>query len=60
MLCTTDCGNCTPVSQAEFAEIANLSRNAGSDALRDLAQMGVIRLGYREIEVLEPSALGSA
>lgn len=49
-----------PISQAEFAEIANLSRNAGGDALRDLAQMGVIRLGYREIEVLEPSALGSA
>ncbi len=49
-----------PISQVEFAEIANLSRNAAGDALRDLAQMGVIRLGYREIEVLEPRALGSA
>ena len=49
-----------PISQAEFAEIANLSRNAAGDALRELAQMGVIRLGYREIEVLEPSSLGSA
>ena len=26
-----------PISQAEFAEIANLSRNAAGDALRDLA-----------------------
>lgn len=49
-----------PISQVEFAEIANLSRNAAGDALRELAQIGAIRLGYREIEVLEPSALGSA
>lgn len=49
-----------PISQIEFAEIANLSRNAAGDALRELAQMGVIRLGYREIEVLEPRAMGTA
>lgn len=49
-----------PISQAEFAEIANLSRNASGDALRELAQMGVIRLGYREIEVLDRKALDSA
>ncbi|MCA0998622.1 Crp/Fnr family transcriptional regulator [Alloyangia pacifica] len=49
-----------PISQVEFAEIANLSRNAAGDALRELAQMGVIRLGYREVEVLAPRALGAA
>ncbi|WP_353475116.1 Crp/Fnr family transcriptional regulator [Salipiger sp. H15] len=49
-----------PISQAEFAEIANLSRNAAGDALRDLAQQGMIRLGYREIEVLDRRALGLA
>jgi CRP-like cAMP-binding protein len=46
-----------PISQSEFAEIANLSRNAAGNALRQLAHDGVIGLGYREIEVLEPSAL---
>lgn len=49
-----------PISQTEFAEIANLSRNAAGDALRRLAQNGAIRLGYREIEVLEQTALGQA
>ncbi|MBR9839141.1 MAG: winged helix-turn-helix domain-containing protein [Rhodobacteraceae bacterium] len=49
-----------PISQVEFAEIANLSRKAAGYALRELAQMGAIRLVYREVEVLEPSALGSA
>lgn len=48
-----------PVSQAEFAEIANLSRNAAGDALRDLAQTGVIRLGYREIEILDLKSLST-
>jgi CRP/FNR family cyclic AMP-dependent transcriptional regulator len=48
-----------PISQAEFAEIANLSRNAAGDALRELAQMGVIRLGYREIEVVDRMVLDS-
>lgn len=48
-----------PISQAEFAEIANLSRNAAGDVLRQLAQKGVIRLGYREIEVLDQKALGA-
>lgn len=47
-----------PISQTEFAEIANLSRNAAGDALRQLAQSGAIRLGYREIEVLKPGELG--
>ncbi|MBE9637438.1 Crp/Fnr family transcriptional regulator [Salipiger mangrovisoli] len=49
-----------PISQAEFAEIANLSRNAAGDALRQLAQEGMIRLGYREIEVVHQKALGLA
>lgn len=48
-----------PISQTEFAEIANLSRNAAGDALRQLAQKGVIRLGYREIEILDQKALGA-
>jgi CRP/FNR family cyclic AMP-dependent transcriptional regulator len=47
-----------PMTQSEFAEIANLSRNAAGDALRVLAGEGVLRLGYREIEVLDTQALG--
>ncbi|MAC78208.1 MAG: hypothetical protein CML66_09105 [Rhodobacteraceae bacterium] len=46
-----------PISQGEFAEIADLSRNAAGDALRALAQAGVIRLGHREIEVLDVAQL---
>lgn len=46
-----------PISQTEFAEIANLSRNAAGAALRELARLGVIRLGYREIEVLDRGVL---
>lgn len=48
-----------PISQSEFAEIANLSRNSAGDALRELAQMGAIHLGYREIKVLDLKALSS-
>ncbi|PJN94824.1 hypothetical protein CNY89_12190 [Amaricoccus sp. HAR-UPW-R2A-40] len=47
-----------PISQTEFAEIANLSRNAAGDALRQLARSGAIRLGYREIELLDAAMLG--
>lgn len=46
-----------PISQTEFAEIANLSRNAAGDALRVLAQAGAIRLAYREIEIQDLALL---
>jgi CRP/FNR family cyclic AMP-dependent transcriptional regulator len=46
-----------PISQTEFAEIANLSRNAAGDALRSLAEKGAIRLGYREIEIIDIAML---
>ncbi|MDS9467908.1 Crp/Fnr family transcriptional regulator [Paracoccus sp. MBLB3053] len=46
-----------PISQTEFAEIANLSRNAAGDALRHLAHSGAIRLGYRGIEIVDTAML---
>ncbi|SFH85700.1 Crp/Fnr family transcriptional regulator [Albimonas pacifica] len=46
-----------PISQEEFAEIANLSRNAAGDALRTLSEAGALHLGFRAIELLDPGIL---
>ncbi len=46
-----------PISQEDFAEIANLSRNAAGDALRALSEAGALRLGFREIALLDPAIL---
>lgn len=46
-----------PISQTELAAITNLSRQTCGELLRGLEREGLIRLGYREIEVLAPAQL---
>lgn len=46
-----------PISQTELAAITNLSRQTCGELLRGFERDGLIRLGYREIEVLQPARL---
>jgi len=46
-----------PVTQAELAANANLSRSSVNEILGQLAESGLIRRGYGGIEVLQPAAL---
>lgn len=46
-----------PITQTELAAITNLSRQTCGELLRGLERHGLIRLGYREIEVLAPARL---
>lgn len=46
-----------PISQTELAAITNMSRQTCGELLRGLERDGLIRLGYRELELLAPSRL---
>lgn len=46
-----------PITQSELASITNLSRQTCGQLLRGFEGDGLIRLGYREIEVLQPALL---
>ncbi len=45
------------VSQADLATMCGLSRQTMSKVLAHLVERGIIRLGYRRIEIVNPSAL---
>jgi Mn-dependent DtxR family transcriptional regulator len=46
-----------PVTQAELAEAANLSRNAAGTILRELAAKGLIETDYRGVVLRDPEGL---
>ena len=46
-----------PITQAELAEAANLSRNAAGTILRKLAAKGYVETDYRGIVVRNPAGL---
>lgn len=52
-----DDASAIPISQTELAAITNLSRQTCGELLRGFERDGVVRLGYREIEVLQPARL---
>jgi len=46
-----------PISQTELSALTKLSRQTCGELLRGFEREGLIRLGYREIEVLQPARL---
>lgn len=46
-----------PISQAEFAEVAGLSRNAAAPVLNTLQDAGLIEIGYRKLRVIDVDLL---
>lgn len=46
-----------PVTQAELAAAANLSRNSASNILLAMAERGVVETGYRLIAITDPAGL---
>jgi CRP-like cAMP-binding protein len=46
------------LSKEEIGSIANVSRSALSQILRDLEVRGVVVQGYRSVRILDPVALG--
>ena len=46
-----------PVTQAELAEMTNVSRTTLLEILRRLEDKGIIEQRYRYIRVLDPAAL---
>jgi CRP-like cAMP-binding protein len=46
-----------PVTQAELAAAANLSRNSAGKLLQGLAKRGVVETGYRGILITDPEGL---
>jgi CRP-like cAMP-binding protein len=47
----------TPMSQDELAAVANLSRTSVSSILRKFEAAGLIKLGYRDVTLVNPAAL---
>lgn len=46
-----------PISQVEFSALTNVSRQTCGEWLRSIEREGLIRLGYRRIELLSPAGL---
>jgi CRP-like cAMP-binding protein len=46
-----------PVTQAELAAAANLSRNSAGTILKRFATRGIIDTGYRDILITDPARL---
>lgn len=54
----TDCVR-LPLLQSQLGEMSNASRNSVSKALKVLEGQNLVRLGYGELEVLDPVALAN-
>jgi len=48
---------CIPMTQAELGHLANASRKFTLQALSELSASGLVRQGYRRIEILQPERL---
>jgi CRP-like cAMP-binding protein len=50
-------GNTLPVSQEELANLVGLPRQRANQALRRLEAAGLVRVGYRDVTILDLEGL---